>query len=57
MGQVDSIVLRYWWGISPFDYLLKVNWSNSLPKLSLIRLFPPETAGYRVGRIYGRTDL
>ena len=24
-------------------------------KLSLITLFPPETAGYQVGRIYGRT--
>ena len=27
--------------------------TNSLPKLSLITLFPPETAGYQVGRIYG----
>ena len=29
--------------------------TNSLPKLSLITLPPPETAGYQVGRIYGRT--
>ena len=29
--------------------------STSLPKLSLVTLFPPETAGYQVGRIYGRT--
>ena len=29
--------------------------TSSLPKLSLIILFPPETAGYQVGRIYGRT--
>ena len=29
--------------------------TNSLPKLSLITLSPPETAGYQVCRIYGRT--
>ena len=29
--------------------------NNSLPKLSLITLFPSEAAGYQVGRIYGRT--
>ena len=30
------------------------NWlTNGLPKLSLITLSPPETAGYQVGRIYG----
>ena len=29
--------------------------TNSLPKLSLITLPPPETAGYQVGRVYGRT--
>ena len=28
--------------------------TNSLPKLSLTTLFPPETAGYQVGGIYGR---
>ena len=29
--------------------------TNSLPKLSIIAFSPPETAGYQVGRIYGRT--
>ena len=28
---------------------------NSLPQLSLIALFPPETAGYQVDRTYRRT--
>ena len=27
--------------------------TNSLPKLSLVTLSPPETAGQQVGRIYG----
>ena len=40
------VVLRYWWGISPFDHLLaKKRLTNSLPQLSLITLSPPETAG------------
>ena len=29
--------------------------TNSLPKLSLLTPPPPETAGYQVGRVYGRT--
>ena len=29
--------------------------TNSLPKLSPITLSPPQTAGYQVGRIHGRT--
>ena len=36
--------------------LTTCNWlTDSLPKVSLITLSPPETAGYQVGRIYGRT--
>ena len=44
------------WGISPFDHLPKVH-QLLIPKLGLITLSPPETAGYQVGRIYGCPDL
>ena len=29
--------------------------TDCLPKRSLVTISPPETAGYQVGRLYGRT--
>ena len=39
----DNYLLRDKRGISPFDHLQRL--TNSLPKLSLTTLPPPETAG------------
>ena len=56
MYEFFSMVLRHSWGISLVHLTTcKKRFTNSLPKLSLIALSPLETAGYQVGRTYGRT--
>ena len=52
-GLVLERVLKLVEGTSAFDHTCK-RLTSSLPKLSLITLSPPETAGSQVGRIYGR---
>ena len=49
-----KVLVGYW---SVLDHLQNVNLNirSRLPKLTLITLSPTGTAGYQVGRMYGRT--